>query len=116
MGWTVPLIAVISGLFGSVAATQDCGSCYHLNMGVIIAIVTSDIILTLLITISVYCFASRQKRKSSMRTCTNSSGRGKEKSQRSTIRQKEVEITESPYQELYGVQSDIYNDLCQYQK
>ncbi|KAF7708135.1 TYRO protein tyrosine kinase-binding protein [Silurus meridionalis] len=108
MGWILHSLALFSGL-GYVAATEDCGTCYQLNMGVIIAIITCDIILTLLITISVYCFASREKKKNSLRPL-------KAKFRQSSSKPKEVEITESPYQELYGVQSDIYNDLHQYRK
>ncbi|KAI5105796.1 TYRO protein tyrosine kinase binding protein precursor, partial [Silurus meridionalis] len=70
---------------------SDCGTCYQLNMGVIIAIITCDIILTLLITISVYCFASREKKKNSLRPL-------KAKFRQSSSKPKEVEITESPYQ------------------
>lgn len=55
---------------------SDCGTCYQLNMGVVIGIITCDIILTLLITISVYCFASREKRKKSLHTHKNSSETG----------------------------------------
>ncbi|XP_028837388.1 TYRO protein tyrosine kinase-binding protein isoform X2 [Denticeps clupeoides] len=40
----------------------------------------------------------------------------KEKMHTASKRARKSEITESPYQELYGVQSDIYNDLRQYQK
>ncbi|XP_072535111.1 TYRO protein tyrosine kinase-binding protein [Salminus brasiliensis] len=104
------------GLFGSAAATGDCGSCYQINMGVVIGIITCDLIVTLLIAVSVYCFATRQKRKRRLHTRANSCEPGKGKLRQSSSRPKEVEITESPYQELYGVQSDIYNDLCQYRK
>ncbi|XP_036449793.1 TYRO protein tyrosine kinase-binding protein isoform X1 [Colossoma macropomum] len=114
MSWTLCLMAL--GLFGSAAATQDCGSCYQINMGIVIGIITCDLIVTLLIAISVYCFATRQRRKSRLHTRTNSCEPGKAKLRQSSSRPKEVEITESPYQELYGVQSDIYNDLRQYQK
>lgn len=55
---------------------SDCGTCYQLNMGVVIGIITCDIILTLLITISVYCFVSREKRKNSLHACKNSSETG----------------------------------------
>ncbi|XP_053478314.1 TYRO protein tyrosine kinase-binding protein [Ictalurus furcatus] len=116
MSWILHSMALLSGLFGYVAATQDCGTCYQLNMMVIIGIITCDIILTLLITITVYCFASREKRKKSLRTRKNSSETDKGKFRQSSSKPKEVEITESPYQELYGVQSDIYSDLHQYRK
>lgn len=45
-------------------------------MGVVIGLIICDIILTLLITISVYCFASREKRKNSLHTRKNSSETG----------------------------------------
>ncbi|KAK3551412.1 hypothetical protein QTP70_017295 [Hemibagrus guttatus] len=116
MGWILHLTALLSGLFGYAAASQDCGTCYQLNMEVIIGIITCDIILTLLIIIAVYCFASWEKRKNSLHTRKSSSETDKGKFRQSSSRPKEVEITESPYQELYGVQSDIYNDLHQYRK
>ncbi|KAF4088553.1 hypothetical protein AMELA_G00083990 [Ameiurus melas] len=116
MGWILHSVALLTGLFGCVAAAQDCGTCYQVNMVVVIAIITCDIILTLLITITVYCFASRGKRKKSLRTRQNSTEKDKGKFRQSSSKPKEVEITESPYQELYGVQSDIYSDLHQYRK
>ncbi|KAM9489121.1 TYRO protein tyrosine kinase-binding protein [Clarias gariepinus] len=116
MGWILHFLALVSGLFGYAAAAQDCGTCYHLNMGVFIGIITCDIILTLLITISVYCYASREKNKNSSRPHKNSSEKDKGKFRQTSSRPKQVEITESPYQELYGVQSDIYSDLHQYRK
>lgn len=45
---------------------SDCSSCYQLDTGVVIGIITCDIILTLLIALSVYCFVSRQKRRESL--------------------------------------------------
>ncbi|XP_066540061.1 TYRO protein tyrosine kinase-binding protein [Hoplias malabaricus] len=114
MSWTWRFMAL--GLFGSAAAHQDCGSCYQINMGMVIGIIVCDLIITLLIAISVYCFATRQKKKSRLHTRSNSCDPGKGKLRQSSSRPKEVEITESPYQELYGVQSDVYNDLRQYRK
>lgn len=40
----------------------ECGSCYLINMGSVIGIIASDIILTIFITISVFCFATHQRR------------------------------------------------------
>ncbi|XP_035386892.1 TYRO protein tyrosine kinase-binding protein isoform X2 [Electrophorus electricus] len=115
MVWKLFLMALLCGLFGSVAATQDCGFCYELNMGVVIVLIVCDIILTLLIAISVYCFASQQK-KSSSHTFTKSCETGKGQLRQPSSRPKDVEMTESPYQELHGDQSDIYSDLHQYRK
>lgn len=47
---------------------SDCSSCYQLDIGVAIGIITCDIILTLLIALSVYCFISHQKRRGSLHT------------------------------------------------
>uniref|UniRef100_A0A667XU05 TYRO protein tyrosine kinase-binding protein n=1 Tax=Myripristis murdjan TaxID=586833 RepID=A0A667XU05_9TELE len=41
----------------------ECGSCYQIGMGSVVAIIACDIILTVLITISVLCFATFQKRR-----------------------------------------------------
>lgn len=41
----------------------ECGSCYLINMESVIGIIASDIILTIFITISVFCFATHQRRK-----------------------------------------------------
>ncbi|XP_027005098.1 TYRO protein tyrosine kinase-binding protein [Tachysurus fulvidraco] len=116
MGWILHFMALLSGLIGYAAATQDCGTCYQLNMEIVTGIIACDIILTVLIIISVYCFASWEKKKNSLHTRKKSIETEKGKFRQSSSRPKEVEITESPYQELYGVQSDIYSDLHQYRK
>lgn len=61
---------------GLCVSLSDCGTCYQLNMGVVIGIITFDLILTLLIAISVYCFASRETRKNSVHRRKNSSEKG----------------------------------------
>ncbi|XP_067305762.1 TYRO protein tyrosine kinase-binding protein isoform X2 [Pseudorasbora parva] len=109
------LMVPLNGLFGIVEGNQDCSSCYQLDIGVVIGIITCDIILTLLIALSVYCFVSYLKRRGSLHAQTRCCGSGKTKSQQPSMRSKAIEV-ESPYQELYGVQSDIYSDLQQYRK
>ncbi|XP_056331875.1 TYRO protein tyrosine kinase-binding protein isoform X2 [Danio aesculapii] len=105
----------VNGLFGSVEANQDCSSCYQMDIGVAVGIITCDIFLTLLIALSVYCFVSRQKRRGGLHAHGRCCGSGKAKLQQTSMRAKPIEV-ESPYQELYGVQSDIYSDLQQYRK
>uniref|UniRef100_A0A8C2ECS7 TYRO protein tyrosine kinase-binding protein n=1 Tax=Cyprinus carpio TaxID=7962 RepID=A0A8C2ECS7_CYPCA len=105
---TVYIMVPLNGLF-------DCSSCYQFDNGVAFGIITCDIILTLLIALSVYCFVSHQKRKGSLHTHARCCGSGKAKTQQPSMRPKTIEV-ESPYQELYGVQSDIYSDLQQYRK
>ncbi|KAK7147400.1 hypothetical protein R3I94_010044 [Phoxinus phoxinus] len=110
------LMVPMNGLFaGFVEGNQDCSSCYQLDIGVVIGIITCDIILTLLIALSIYCFVSHQKRKRSLHAQTSCYGSGKAKNHQPSMRSKTIEV-ESPYQELYGVQSDIYSDLQQYRK
>ncbi|XP_030639034.1 TYRO protein tyrosine kinase-binding protein [Chanos chanos] len=95
---------------------MDCGSCYHLDMAVVVAILVCDIILTFLIVLAVYCFVSRQKRTTDSVTQVKPCESSKRRTHTSSKRAKTVDVTESPYQELYGVQSDVYNDLIQYRK
>ncbi|XP_039535251.1 TYRO protein tyrosine kinase-binding protein isoform X2 [Pimephales promelas] len=108
------LMVPMNGLFGFVEGNQDCSSCYQLDIGVV-GIIACDIILTLLIALSVYCFVSHQKRSGSLQAQTSFYGSGKAKNHQPSMRSKTIEV-ESPYQELYGVQSDIYSDLQQYRK
>ncbi|XP_076826443.1 TYRO protein tyrosine kinase-binding protein isoform X2 [Brachyhypopomus gauderio] len=115
MVWRVLLTALLIRPLGSVAATQDCGFCYELNVGMITGIIACDLVLTLLIAVSVYCFASQHKKNNSNKF-PNSCDTGKEKLKQPSTRSKDVEITESPYQELHEVQTDIYSDLHQYRK
>nr|XP_009290494.1 TYRO protein tyrosine kinase binding protein isoform X1 [Danio rerio] len=106
----------VNGLFaGFVEANQDCSSCYQMDIGVAVGIITCDIIVTLLIALSVYCFVSRQKKRGSLHAHGRCCSSGKAKLQQTSMRAKPIEV-ESPYQELYGVQSDIYSDLQQYRK
>ncbi|XP_052000719.1 TYRO protein tyrosine kinase-binding protein-like [Xyrauchen texanus] len=110
------LMVPMSGLLASfVEGNQGYNSCYQLDIGVTIGIITCDIILTLLIALSVYCFVSHQKRRISLHAQARGCGSGKVKTHQSSMRPKTIEV-ESPYQELYGVQSDIYSDLQQYRK
>uniref|UniRef100_A0A8B9JTX4 TYRO protein tyrosine kinase-binding protein n=1 Tax=Astyanax mexicanus TaxID=7994 RepID=A0A8B9JTX4_ASTMX len=92
-----------------VFSVSDCGSCYQINMGLVIGIVTCDIIVTLLIAVAVYCFATRQKKKSRLHTRANSCDPGKFR--QSSTKPKEVEITESPYQTLLSVWAPISDNL-----
>ncbi|KAK2903051.1 hypothetical protein Q8A67_007764 [Cirrhinus molitorella] len=115
---TVYLMAPMNGLLGFAEGNQDCSSCYQLDIGVAIGIITCDIILTLLIALLVYCFVSHKKRRGSSHTHARCCGSGKAqnlKTHQPSMRPKTTEV-ESPYQELYGVQSDIYSDLQQYRK
>uniref|UniRef100_A0A672S962 TYRO protein tyrosine kinase-binding protein n=1 Tax=Sinocyclocheilus grahami TaxID=75366 RepID=A0A672S962_SINGR len=98
------LMVPMNGLLG-----EYCTSCYQLDIGVAIGIITCDIILTLLIALSVYCFISHQKRRGSLHTHARCCGSGM-----SVCKRNQYRITAVP--ELYGVQSDIYSDLQQYRK
>ncbi|XP_054478333.1 TYRO protein tyrosine kinase-binding protein isoform X2 [Anoplopoma fimbria] len=89
----------------------DCSSCYLINMGSVIGIIASDIILTVLITISVFCFATHQKRRREWE-----SRDGKRNLPSSASKKMATEVTESPYQVLHGVQSDVYSELQHFRK
>uniref|UniRef100_A0A3P8VH27 TYRO protein tyrosine kinase-binding protein n=1 Tax=Cynoglossus semilaevis TaxID=244447 RepID=A0A3P8VH27_CYNSE len=71
---------------GSLFGELFCVSCYLISMWSVVAIIAIDIILTVLI-----CHFVTAKRDM-------------------------TEITESPYQELHGVQSDVYSELHHFRK
>ncbi|XP_055358949.1 TYRO protein tyrosine kinase-binding protein [Betta splendens] len=99
-------VCIAGSLFGSTEGQQECGSCYPINMGSVLAIIASDIILTILITISVFCFVTHHKR----RQWNSHDGK------RTVPKKTATEVTESPYQELHGVQSDVYSELQHFRK
>ncbi|XP_037310418.2 TYRO protein tyrosine kinase-binding protein [Pungitius pungitius] len=97
----------ISGLFfGSTEGQQDCDSCYLINMGSVLGIFASDIILTVLISISVFCYATHNKRRREW-----DSHDAKRNLPSLSSKKMAEEVTESPYQELHGVQPDVYTEL-----
>ncbi|XP_059194740.1 TYRO protein tyrosine kinase-binding protein [Centropristis striata] len=104
-------LCIVGSMFGSADGQQDCGSCYMINMTSVIAIIASDIMLTIFITISVFCFVMHQKRKREWNS------RDTKRSLPSSVSKKmSTEVTESPYQELHGVQSDVYSELRHFRK
>ncbi|XP_037532965.1 TYRO protein tyrosine kinase-binding protein [Nematolebias whitei] len=104
-------LCIEGSLFGSEQGQQDCASCYLINMSSVMGAFVADIVLTIFITISVFCFATRHRRRrerdshDSKRTVPLSASK-------KTIE----EATESPYQELHGVQSDVYSELQHFRK
>ncbi|XP_029307936.1 TYRO protein tyrosine kinase-binding protein [Cottoperca gobio] len=104
-------LCIVGSLFGSTEGQQDCGSCYLINMGSVMGIIASDILLTILIIISVFCFATHHKRRREW-----DSRDGKRNLPSSVSKKIATEVTESPYQELHGVQSDVYCDLQHFRK
>ncbi|XP_041650168.1 TYRO protein tyrosine kinase-binding protein isoform X2 [Cheilinus undulatus] len=104
-------LCVVGSFFGSAEEQQDCGSCYVMNMGSVLGIIASDIILTILITFTVFCFVSHINRR---REWDSHDGK---RSQLSSVSKKmATEVTESPYQELHGVQSDVYSELQHFRR
>ncbi|XP_047453957.1 TYRO protein tyrosine kinase-binding protein isoform X2 [Mugil cephalus] len=101
-------LCIVGSLFGSGAGQQDCGPCYLINVGSVVAIIASDIVLTIFIAISVFCFATHHRRR-------RDPHEGKRSSQ-SVSKKGAAEVTESPYQELHGVQSDVYSELQHFRK
>ncbi|XP_037640604.1 TYRO protein tyrosine kinase-binding protein, partial [Sebastes umbrosus] len=104
-------LCIAGSLFGSAQGQQDCGSCYMIYMGSVVGIIASDIILTIFITISVFCFATHHKRRREW-----DSRDGKRNLPSSVPKKMATEVTESPYQELHGVQSDVYSELRHFRK
>ncbi|KAL0984989.1 hypothetical protein UPYG_G00151510 [Umbra pygmaea] len=103
------IVSPVTGLFGPAKTEQVCGNCYEIDIGEMVGVIACDIILTFLIAFTAFCLATFQKRSR-----LASRLEGKEKTL--TASQKTVEITESPYQELHGVQSEVYSDLQQFRK
>uniref|UniRef100_A0A3P8Z392 TYRO protein tyrosine kinase-binding protein n=1 Tax=Esox lucius TaxID=8010 RepID=A0A3P8Z392_ESOLU len=98
------IVSPLTGMF-------DCGHCYQIDIGAVVGVIACDIILTLLIALTVFCFVAFQKKRSQLESRQEGKGKNLTASKRKTI-----EITESPYQELHGVQSDVYSDLQQFRK
>ncbi|XP_077431768.1 TYRO protein tyrosine kinase-binding protein [Vanacampus margaritifer] len=91
----------ISGsLFGS-GGQQECGSCYVISMQSVIGIIASDVVLTVFIAVSVFYLLTLHKRRTE---------------QDAKRHVQPEEITESPYQELHGIQSDVYSELQHFRK
>ncbi|XP_028437144.1 TYRO protein tyrosine kinase-binding protein [Perca flavescens] len=82
-----------------------------INMVSVMGIIASDILLTIFITISVFCFASHHKKRREW-----DSRDGKRNLPSSVSKKMATEVTESPYQELHGVQSDVYSELRHFRK
>ncbi|XP_054903927.1 TYRO protein tyrosine kinase-binding protein [Poeciliopsis prolifica] len=104
-------LCIVGSMFGSEEGQQECGTCYLINMGSVIGIIASDIILTVFLIISVFCFASHHRRRREQE-----SHDGRRNLSLSVSNKMTPEDTESPYQELHGVQSDIYNELRHFRK
>ncbi|XP_056901418.1 TYRO protein tyrosine kinase-binding protein isoform X1 [Takifugu flavidus] len=101
-------LCVVGPWFGSAEGHPACGHCYVIKTWVLMAAMITDILLTLLITASVFCLMTKLKRRrdpdTGKRTATS----------RATTSGSEV--TESPYQVLQGVQSDVYSELETFSK
>ncbi|XP_061574293.1 TYRO protein tyrosine kinase-binding protein isoform X2 [Cololabis saira] len=100
-------VCIVSSSFVS-EGEQECYSCYQITMGSVIGVIASDIILTIFLIISVFCFAKRRRERDSHD--------GRRSIPLSSSKKMSTEVTESPYQELHGVQSDIYSELRHFRK
>ncbi|XP_015191971.1 TYRO protein tyrosine kinase-binding protein [Lepisosteus oculatus] len=103
-GWLC-VLTPLAGLLGPVVGQENCQSCYHLASGTIVGIIVGDIILTLLIALSVFCFVSRMK-KNHLEALQATKGNISMSASR-----KVKDDAESTYQDLQGVRNDIYSDL-----
>nr|XP_057940723.1 TYRO protein tyrosine kinase-binding protein isoform X2 [Doryrhamphus excisus] len=90
-------LCISGSLFGS-TGQQECGSCYLISMQSVVAMIACDIILTVFIAISVFYIVTLHKKNKELNVAT-----AKEENP--------SQITESPYQELHGGQSDVYSEL-----
>ncbi|KAJ4931305.1 hypothetical protein JOQ06_025602 [Pogonophryne albipinna] len=104
-------LCIVGSYFGSTEGQQDCGSCYLINMGSVIGIIASDILLTIFIMISVFCFATHIKKRRKW-----DSRDGKKNPPTSSVSKKmATELTESPYQvkQNYFIMSYMEsNQMC----
>lgn len=57
------ILCVLICVLQPLLSFTDCGSCYVINMASVIGIIASDIILTIFIAVSVFCFATHHKRR-----------------------------------------------------
>ncbi|XP_060938024.1 TYRO protein tyrosine kinase-binding protein-like [Limanda limanda] len=104
-------VCVVGSLFGSAVGQQECESCYLINMGSVVGIIASDLILTIFIAVSVFFFATYHRRR---REWASPDGRRNLPS--SVSKKNAAEVPESPYQELHGAQSDVYSELQHFRK
>lgn len=102
----------VGSIFGTTEGQQECGSCYYISMASVIGIIACDISLTIFITISVFCFARMHTRRQEVHNVLTA-----ERNVPLSMSKKiTTEVTESPYQELQGVQSDVYSELHHFRK
>lgn len=97
MSWPVPVLFLTLTMLGSTFGQEGCGNCFQLNPGTIIGIVICDSIVTLMIAGVAFWISTKiqqKKYQERLRTAKNISP-----------------ATESPYEELHGQRTDIYNDL-----
>ncbi|XP_061676342.1 TYRO protein tyrosine kinase-binding protein isoform X2 [Syngnathoides biaculeatus] len=90
------MICISGSPFGS-AGQQESGSCYVISLQSVMGIIASDFVLTVFIAISLFSLLTLYKKTT-------------EKDAKIHVQEPE-EITESPYQELHGTQSDVYCEL-----
>ncbi|XP_067094704.1 TYRO protein tyrosine kinase-binding protein [Osmerus mordax] len=103
------IVAPLNGMFGPTEEGQECGHCYQLDLGALVGIIICDIILTLFLAASVFSFTVCKRKRS------RASPHEAMAKTSSSVR-KTAEITESPYQELHGVQLNVYEDLQTFRK
>ncbi|CAL1611370.1 unnamed protein product [Knipowitschia caucasica] len=90
----------IDTTFGSRDEQQDCSSCCHISLAVVVSIAVCDILLTIFIALSIF-FVVR----------SHSNTKRELPDARTPSKEMSAEATESPYQELQGPQSDVYCEL-----
>ncbi|XP_056448724.1 TYRO protein tyrosine kinase-binding protein [Gadus chalcogrammus] len=118
MGW---LVSVPGGACKEKSCTKvlrwvccvfpDCSSCSQIDMGSVTWILSCDIALTLLVCFSLLCLVLYQRKRGN-----RDSNNGRPKQAPSLAKRKMAEIPESPYQELHGVQGDVYSNLEELRK
>uniref|UniRef100_A0A3B5KG96 TYRO protein tyrosine kinase-binding protein n=1 Tax=Takifugu rubripes TaxID=31033 RepID=A0A3B5KG96_TAKRU len=104
-------LCVVGPWFGECRWGDSCGHCYVIKTWVLMAVMITDILLTLLITASVFCLMTKLKRRRDP-----DSERSGKRTATSRATTSGSEVTESPYQALQGVQSDVYSELETFSK
>uniref|UniRef100_W5M845 TYRO protein tyrosine kinase-binding protein n=1 Tax=Lepisosteus oculatus TaxID=7918 RepID=W5M845_LEPOC len=110
INWYLFLFFPPGPVVGQSFSISDCQSCYHLASGTIVGIIVGDIILTLLIALSVFCFVSRMK-KNHLEALQGQCMKATKGNISMSASRKVKDDAESTYQDLQGVRNDIYSDL-----
>ncbi|XP_067874723.1 TYRO protein tyrosine kinase-binding protein-like [Heterodontus francisci] len=102
---TIPTFSLLLSclLLGAANGQNGCGDCYRIDAGIIAGIVIGDVLITIVIAVTIYYFASRAAKE-------RKSGDG------FALPMDKKPETESPYEELRGPERGVYSELRPGQK